>query len=88
MGCTNSFQDLLQEPWLVQLPLDLLYLAIILQPMDMTKTQQQGYYHQATIQNGATGKQLQHIRWQVAAKNLYRDRGIIGFWDGLVHVSY
>ena len=52
--------------------------------MDVIKTQQQGYYHQATIQNGATGKQLQHIRWQVAAKNLYRDRGVIGFWDGLV----
>lgn len=55
--------------------------------MDVIKTQQQGYYHQATIQNGASGQQLQHIRWQVAAKKLYHDRGVVGFWDGLVRIS-
>ncbi|KAK8806841.1 hypothetical protein WA588_005641, partial [Blastocystis sp. NMH] len=57
--------------------------ATILQPMDVIKTRQQGYYHKATLQNGSIAENKQFLRWQVAAKNIYKERGVVGYWDGL-----
>lgn len=60
--------------------------ATILQPMDVIKTRQQGYYHKATLQNGSVAENKQFLRWQVAAKNIYKERGVAGYWDGLVWI--
>lgn len=58
--------------------------ATLLQPMDVIKTRQQGYYHRATLQQGSTLEMKENIKWQIAAKNIYKERGLLGFWDGLV----
>ena len=60
--------------------------AIILQPMDVIKTRQQGFFHEATVANGSAAQSLQNIRWQKSAKVIYKERGILGFWDGLVAI--
>ena len=61
--------------------------ATLLQPMDVIKTRQQGYYHKATIQQGSTLEMKENVKWQIAAKNIYKERGLLGFWDGLVGFS-
>ena len=58
--------------------------AIILQPMDVIKTKQQGLFHTATLQNSTELKTVKDMRWQTSAKAIYEERGILGFWDGLV----
>lgn len=54
--------------------------------MDVIKTRQQGYYHKATLQNGSVAENKQFLRWQVAAKIIYKERGVVGYWDGLVWI--
>ena len=54
--------------------------------MDVIKTRQQGFFHEATVANGNAAHSLQNIRWQKSAKVIYKERGILGFWDGLVAI--
>lgn len=61
-----------------------LSVAIILQPMDVIKTKQQGLFHKATLQNSIDLKSMKDMRWQTSAKAIYKERGILGYWDGLV----
>lgn len=63
-----------------------LLIAVILQPMDVIKTRQQGYFHQASLSKQTNVKTIENIRWQNSAKMIYKERGILGFWDGLVFI--
>ena len=60
--------------------------AIILQPMDVIKTKQQGLFHKATLQSSTDLKIMKDMRWQASAKAIYKERGVLGYWDGLVSV--
>lgn len=59
-------------------------IAIILQPMDVIKTKQQGYFHQASLSKDMNTNMIKNIKWQNSTKMVFKERGIIGFWDGLV----
>ena len=83
---TSSSPDQPQGWLQVVLSDDCVIVATILQPMDVIKTRQQGYYHKATLQNGSVAENKQFLRWQVAAKNIYEERGVVGYWDGLVRI--
>ena len=83
---TSSSPDQPQEWLQVVLGDECENVATILQPMDVIKTRQQGYYHKATLQNGSVAENKQFLRWQVAAKNIYKERGVVGYWDGLVWI--
>ena len=63
-----------------------LLIAVILQPMDVIKTRQQGYFHQASLSKQTNVKAIENIRWHNSAKMVYKERGILGFWDGLVFI--
>ena len=63
-----------------------LSVAIILQPMDVIKTKQQGLFHKATLQNSTDLKIVKDMRWQASAKAIYKERGVLGYWDGLVSI--
>lgn len=52
--------------------------------MDVIKTKQQGLFHKATLQNSIDLKSMKDMRWQTSAKAIYKERGILGYWDGLV----
>ena len=34
----------------------------------------------------ATVKIVKDMRWQASAKAIYKERGVLGYWDGLVSV--
>ena len=55
--------------------------------MDVIKTRQQGYFHQASLSKGNNTSTIRNIRWQNSAKMIYKERGVLGFWDGLVLFS-
>ena len=63
-----------------------LRIAVSLQPMEVIKTRQQGYFHQASLSKQTNVKAIENIRWQNSAKMVYKERGILGFWDGLVFI--
>lgn len=52
--------------------------------MDVVKTRQQGFFHEATLHKGESVQSLQHINWRQTSKVIYKERGVLGFWDGLV----
>lgn len=53
--------------------------------MDVIKTRQQGYFHQASLSKDISAKTIENIKWQNSAKMVYKERGVLGFWDGLVY---
>lgn len=63
----------------------IIIIAVILQPMDVIKTRQQGYFHQASLSKDISSKTVENIKWQNSAKMIYKERGVLGFWDGLVY---
>lgn len=54
--------------------------------MDVIKTRQQGLFHKATLQNSSDIKSIKELKWQTSAKMIYKERGIFGYWDGLVTI--
>ncbi|KAK8803298.1 hypothetical protein WA158_000992 [Blastocystis sp. Blastoise] len=56
--------------------------AIILQPFDVIKTRQQGGFKATLIAKDVTQRELHRISSREAFKQVYKERGIRGLWDG------
>lgn len=56
--------------------------------MDVIKTKQQGLFHKATLEKSVNLKYIQQMQWQTSALSIYKERGILGFWDGLVSLGF